>query len=342
MKIVFNAAVSSNPTQIVFIRDQVWFWIVFPLALFWLYQSSQPLSFGVLSRTSRFIDRMGRFWGVGGDWDSEAIWLFACSVTLLDILLQCSLGVIGLIVAHKFSLPAIATIPIALLTTYFVFLWGPAFLTQMRYDLIDDRRRYFKTIAVPLLMLPEILKTLWSYGRGVVRFVIITVLLNAVLIGGGILIFWLIGKIPGEGAHIVRGVVLSVLAATAPILVLIYFLREYLSHLRVSRSVRRTRVLSDSAFLNEMIELNDPLDVTEYVRAVRISRRDASRAISPDFLQGLIRTIENVAVSSDTTRIQVDPSNPTQLVSVENQKLLAWRSDVLDELGRLREFIRER
>ncbi|MFI6319837.1 NACHT domain-containing protein [Nonomuraea sp. NPDC050556] len=307
------------------------FLLLIPLGYFWSFQSSEPLSYPSTTRLKRFLQIVGDDNKGGTDTTGQARTLLWTTTILMGwvasggvLLLWDRLGLwwtLGCTVA-------------ALVFSVYVMTWGPAVLYGVRYDLFGERVRFGHLLVPMIRALPEM-------GRGMRGFGVARLGALAREVPGMLLVMLVFGGLiylVTEFAKIVGQVLFAVMIGIGVLYVLSVLLSEIRSRWRVRRAAA-TPTLTDEEFLTTVLGLDDPLDVAEYVRVIR-TRPEALRGLSRELVRDLSKLIEH------PRDLDVD-LHPVLRAAVDDLRLGArqlelWRGDVLDELGQVDEFLRER
>lgn len=307
------------------------FLLLIPLGYFWSFQSSQPLSYPSTTRLKRFLQMVADDSKITADTPGQARALLWTTTILLGWV-----GFAGFLLFGDRLGPwwALACTAAALVFSVYVMAWGPTILYGVRYDLFGERIRLGHLLVPMIRTLPEM-------GRGMRGFSLArlgalareapVLLLITVVLGG--LVYLLT-----EFADIVGRVLFSVMIGIGVIYVLWVLFSEVRSRWRVRRAAARP-TLTDEEFLATILTLDDALDVAEYVRVIR-SRPEALRGLSRELVRDLSKLIEH-------PRDLDFPMHPVLRAAVDDLRLgqwqlELWRGDVLDELGQVDEFLRER
>ncbi|AHI00407.1 hypothetical protein KALB_7049 [Kutzneria albida DSM 43870] len=316
-------------------------WVLLPAGSFWLLQSSQPLSLPTSTRTARFFQRaMDRVYGWNDRTDSAQLFLGIVVVTGISVLIQFVLAVAMPLLSAEFTQAAIGLATGPLLVLY-LYLWAPAVLNSTVNRPLGSAIRVRELFFAPLFYALRAVRVLATDGRPM-AFDLAGSLARMVLIGAAAYgASWLIVEFAGVVGIVLLAVVVVLVLAGAPIAVARLVIGEIRSRRAVRRGLRRTTALDEAVLLAEMSRFTDPLEVVDYLRALRVDRTEQARALRREFVQDLIRAVERSADTElDALPVLLGEGGAAEHVPVP--VLRGWRVEVLDELGRLSEFLTER
>jgi NACHT domain len=355
------------------LRTELIVYVLLPVALFWVYQSTEPLSYRTSTRSGRIISRVARrLFTWGNENQSEVMWVIICLIVAFQFLIFTILAIIDAFTLGPSS--GIKHFIVYGATVAYTVFWPCATTSAIRFDSSSRPMTWVAFFLTPWTKLRSIFTEILDIGiLGTIRIFLETLLYQAIVIGSIVGVFYVLSTYGGSVGNTIRTGLTYVLIGFIPVLVCWVVLRETLSRRKVMRRVRRGN-LNFEVLLSNMIELGDPVEVVDYVRELRYVRTGDTRRIPRELVQSLIHSIEaatdainsdsptpesNVTAVSDRSivgaleevRIAAELLNqPRHIIAnsagrtipVKNRVLTSWSGEVLDELGRLSEFLRER
>ncbi|MFI9381021.1 NACHT domain-containing protein [Kutzneria sp. NPDC052558] len=350
------AKVASNfliyqygPLDVIEWRYELMTWLVPPVALFWLFQSSQPMAFRAHTRMARLAHRMA-FWFDDVDEDdpdgTEILWLVLCVLYLWFAGLYLVLDVLDAVLTGD-ALYDVGQLALHLVSTLYVLIWGPAMLRRVRFGRLRTSTSVRSVVFAPVAELARmggaLVESVGTWLPAILKTVFTQIVVAAAIFG----VFFLLdqfGGTAGQWAHVGLEILLL---AILPVVVLVAIAAEVRSRWRVRSSLRRTRSIDQGVLINEMIGFADPTEAYEYLRALRFNRTNDLRAVRPELVRDLIRLIERSPQAEEATLALVVSSAASSngdatVIRIETRTLRSWHGEVLDELGRLQELLNER
>lgn len=286
---------------------------VAPVTLFWLFQSTQPLSYGApKGRFRRFAEDALRRWVDLGDMQGATnrflagISGFACVL----VVAQLATAVIAF-TSNRFgsALGMIVSVPLAV----YALLWGPSTLYVIRHGCPPEQLGPLGLARMPLTALrveehPMHTDGLIRAGLRALRAGAGAMVMMGTVLGG---LAYLVWRFRTAAGWVLGGVVVlcALLLATDLTRTL---LRHLLSHRRVARAAERGSS-GGPAFFSALRDLRDTTEAAEYVRLVRAVPRAEPLALDRRALRDYMASLPG-----------------------------ADNSELLDELGRLDEQLRTR
>jgi hypothetical protein len=333
-------------------------WILPPIILFWLVQSNPRLSYPRSTRTRRFFnvtDAEVRFFISGLIGLAGVLWGLAIVAHVDDSIAAISAG------GWLAGLFGVAVVPIV---TAYAGGWAPLFLTGfVRAGLpggVGVRELAFPVAAAAPLVrnrLHGYRGAIIEYGRhrlttrallkAVRRIVRISATVVAFVLGVAAffwLIIWLAGGFTvavGTVSFLAALTTCSIIAAFVGLLARI--VREMRSWNRVRHRIRETTTVEAKALLDDLCSLADPIGVAKYLLYLRTQRTEQARRLPRPFMRQLSILIQ--AASGNRARpAALEPPIAAALKTGRLNKAMlgSWSDGVLDEFGRLDEFLRER
>jgi hypothetical protein len=154
-------------------------------------------------------------------------------------------------------------------------------------------------------------------------------------------IFYVLENFAGTvGSYISRGLRFF-LVALLPAIIIFVLLRALISRIRLNRRTRKVMTMTPATFLALMSAARDDLDTAESIRLLRIHRSAEVRELPRSFVRGLSALIEGWD-KEPTLGLHGELVAALDDGRLDRARLKSWRGDVLDELGQLDEFLRER
>lgn len=291
------------------------FFVALPLTLFWLFQKSQPLSYGVAkSRLRRFVEEALRRWV---DLEKHPLNTTSCLKGLSGSAFALILAHVGLVgsglgrgsvlstVVPAFSLPLAA----------YAVLWGPSTLYLIRHGCSTKdlgaaglARTPWTALRVEEHPMNGVFNGPWVIrALRAVRESWTAVVATATVIGAMLYLFNRFAM----AAVLIWGCLVSLAAIVLLVDLSRALLRQLLSRRRVTRAAERGSS-GGAAFFSALSELRDTAEAAEYVRLVRAVPRAEPLALDRQALRRYIASLPETD------------------------------SELLDELGRLDEQLRTR
>ncbi|CCK27731.1 hypothetical protein BN159_3352 [Streptomyces davaonensis JCM 4913] len=291
------------------------FFVALPLTSFWLFQSSQPLSYGVAkSRLRRFVEETFRRWV-----DLKEVELSTTSYlkglsgfAVGSIGVHLTLMVFGLVRGSVLlAVFPVLSLPLAV----YILLWGPSTLFVIRHGcsardlgVAGLARTPWTALRVEEHPANGVFKGSWfARGLRVVRKTGPTLVAAGTFIGG--MAYLIIRFTLAFG--LIWGCVIGLGAIVFLVDLSRALLRQLLSRRRVTRAAERGSV-GGPAFFSALHDLRDTAEAAEYVRLVRAVPRAEPLALDRQALRRYIAELPETD------------------------------SELLDELGRLDEQLRTR
>lgn len=138
----------------------------------------------------------------------------------------------------------------------------------------------------------------------------------------------------------------ALLWAFFPLVLLLAIWRWVQSQRQVQRTLQRSRQLSSAKFIEALLNFEAPADAAEYVRLIRVRRSEEASRLPRSFIRQLERLIERTPQTAQQMADMSDLEASIRSAAADDRLtpriLWAWRGEVLDELGQLDEFLRER
>jgi hypothetical protein len=323
------------------IRFELIYSLLLPLAVFWLFQSSQPMSYrGSPSRIRRFFTRFMRVWNRKGDFSgTDGIWFMGMCLASFDLVGNLVYAIYELADRHfTYGFLVFATQSLA---HPYVLLWGPSVLIAVATAGVGEQMRLRNTVKLPVEMFGDSSRDFLEAIRGSWPEIVGSMLVGyAIPVGTIYGIFYLLDHFAGHAGHYVVLSITILLTSILPLILLVEVLRHAVSRRRVRRQLRRDHDFSPAVFVQALQGLADATEAAEYVRLLRVVQPDQARKLPLEFVRKLAATLE----TSDDPVIVIgglDP-DPPQTITLSKQQTSGWRTGVLDEVGRLAEFLRER
>jgi hypothetical protein len=333
----------SDPTTW---RSEILFWIFFPLSLFWLFQSTVPMSYPFESRMSRFYRRAFSSMGWSTSWSTGALWIFLGYIATVSILFNIGFAV-AYAVTHDYWNAALE-LTVRPLITFYVILWGASALVCVRFAYFEDNfdpmgESVGRIIFAPFYAVPDLIFNLRRNMRIFLLNLLKTLLLQASIAAAIFGIIFLLDHYAGKIGRRAAVILPIALLALLPTILIIIGLREATSRWRVKRTVAASDSFTPIYFLNTLCGFADAVEAAEYLHAIRLYRSREVRSLPREFVGKLIRMIENAPDSGEINPVGNEVLDNAVAQSLITLTLLhLWRLEVLDELGELHQFLRER
>ena len=331
----------SRISSVYDIRFEIIYVVLLPLAWFWAIQSSTPMSYvAPASRIRRFFLGFLRIMfgrrQTRGTPETDDIWItinFTASILLVLYLV-----IIGVLFANDHIRSGMLNIVGAILFIY-SFLWGPALLLAVRMGTDGSELRTLRIAILPLQAFSGFIR---EYGRVLHRilyYTIIGIIPVAIFIAAVDGILYLLEHFAGHvGRDVSDGISIAFLYIV-PIGIVVLLVRNYLSRRRVRRSVAASSGFGPEVFLNNLRELADPTEAAEYIRLLRVRYPDRTKQLPLELVRELAATIEK---ADPNNSLSTAWSEEVRALVMERSNSNEWATGVLDEIGRLAEFLRDR
>ena len=321
------------------LRTELLYSAVFPIGFFWLFQSSDPISYPRRSPIQRFFSRVFRLFGFRSEWLESRTIGYSLILIVASLIFWTMLYLMygGMLFGSWLDLSFLAYV---LLFAYSL-AWGPAVLTAVNRNLFSRRLRWWE-MAVPLVAIWPIV---WAAVRfaglrivghvlwGMLRFVLWT----ATLLG----MFYLLERFAGTaGRFIVIGIKV-LLFAVAPAMIIVAVAREVVARVRLRRRIRRADVSTPASFLSALAATAGPIEAADFIRLVRTRRTSEVRGLPRQFVREFAAAIESSG-QEEAGDVDADIAAALESKVLTRAMLRQWHGDVLDELGQLDEYLRER
>ena len=219
------------------------------------------------------------------------------------------------------------------------FLWGPALLLAVRMGTDGSELRTLRIAILPLQAFSGFIR---EYGRVLHRilyYTIIGIIPVAIFIAAVDGILYLLEHFAGHvGRDVSDGISIAFLYIV-PIGIVVLLVRNYLSRRRVRRSVAASSGFGPEVFLNNLRELADPTEAAEYIRLLRVRYPDRTKQLPLELVRELAATIEK---ADPNNSLSTAWSEEVRALVMERSNSNEWATGVLDEIGRLAEFLRDR
>jgi hypothetical protein len=140
----------------------------------------------------------------------------------------------------------------------------------------------------------------------------------------------------GSTGHIVVKGVEYLFVILLPAIIVVVLIREIMSWWRVRRHVASRDELTPEHLLETLVSFREPEEAATYLEMLRLGSAERIRTLDRPFVRQLIRLVEESDGDIDVVlrRALANQLSPVVLTS--------WKRGVLDELGRIDEFLRER
>jgi hypothetical protein len=341
-KIAYDYAIGAATLDLYSLRVEIIVWLLFPLALFWLMQSSVPLSYGGTSRLRQFFERvMHRAYGwQRGENDTETMTV----VTTVMVAWMCGLSiVVGVteLVGGEVLL-GIADLTFTTLFGAYVLAWGPVLLVAVRGRWLSDRATLREVALVPVEAAANVAPRMREYWRPVGTHMLFALVAQAVGVGIILGAFYLLDHYAGRvGDWVVRIATIG-FVLLLPLIIVLAGIREIRSRMRVRRTLRESKMIDGDEFLRKLCSFDEPAEVAEYIRLLTLRQSTDARTIPSDLVRELVRMIERASAVDGDANVNGAIERAVLAGELTPSRLDSWSGEVLDELGRLNEMLRRR
>jgi len=332
--------------NIVSIRAELLVWVLFPLAIFWLFQATEPLSFGARSAIRRFFDNVMRRafgWQVQ-DYETEVfatLLMGMVAIASIGDIIQGTVDIVGgrYLVASGdlFIRPALAVYALA---------WGPVVLVAVHQGWFSPTARLYEGAFIFRRAVPEVRKRA-AYARPLAKVLLVGLCVQAIIVGvlfGAIYLLEHFGG--GAGTAVVKIVGIGVLAVL-PVIIVVSVAWEVRSSWRVKRKASEQQKMTPAVLLEALTSFKEPSETAAYLELLRVHQNDQLRQLPRPFLRQLARLIEASKREDEDLATGSSVLEPSLRSAVDERRLsparlASWDGDVLDQLGRIDESLRER
>ncbi|MEW2509701.1 NACHT domain-containing protein [Streptomyces sp. NPDC046870] len=313
------------------LRAEVLWWWLFPFFIFWWFQSSRPLSYGAaMGRGRRLVERVARRLG----WqmpeiEADTIMGLAVMAAGVNAGWVVGWGIARIVTDHVAT--GVAHLALYAPLSVATLLWGPSVLYLAYYGTSArelSTGRLILAIAAAARIKEHPIRRLSALDW--LRFVLLAVG-RYVLTSGPFLLLYYLLSLAGPTGRTISLAVAATLAAIFPLIFLVASVREFRSHRRVRRAVRRGSQ-GNTQFFENMFSLQNADEAAEYVQLVRGSPALGSLGLDQHQVRACIGLLQNGAESSADN----DGHNLCRLVKWQGNQGL------IDQLGRLDEQLRAR
>jgi hypothetical protein len=348
LRVLYDYLAGAWTADISSVRFEVLWWIFFPIAIFWIFQATEPLSFSSQSTVRRFfgnVMRRGFGWQVD-EFETETFGLLLVGVVAIDGL--------GSIIGGGFSAAngdysvAIGDFVLGPLLAALALAWGPSVLAAVHQRWLSDEIRLHEVALVFRRAVPEAYRRAKGFAGPLIRIffvgILIQVVAAAVIVGVYLLLDNLAGSFGQTLAHAMRWILLGLF----PIVIVYTVFREIRSRRRIKRQLDSNATLGPATLLETLTSFGEPSEASAYLEELRIRHADEVRSLPRSFIRQLIRLIESVDQPGEPqTSPKLDELETPLVIAIREKQLtaahlFAWQGAVLDQLGQLDEFLRER
>lgn len=320
------------------LRSQLLLWLLLPLTLFWWLQSTQPLSYRTTSRWGALGVRMMSLAGWPQESDTQTFWWLVRLVAAIQVLLDVSLACIGLFWGGLTPIEIVGRFLLVPLLSIYALLWGGATILRIGSDRGAEVPALRWLLRAPIGSVRRLAGTVrdnfWVFVKAAAYLIVGQALLFGVFFG----ISYVLSHYAGRIGDYVWKVIAVVFLALWPVILLVSAVRLLLQHRQVRRTAGSSKRLTEEQLMDDLRSFKTPMDAAEYLRMVmRVRSDELRRNVGRLFVQTLLREIEagqvELPVSSLARRYVTNPSE--WLASG-----VACSDEVVDELGRMSEFLR--
>jgi hypothetical protein len=344
--IVYDFASDSRAPSIESVRLELIFWLVVPIAIFWIFQSTKPLSYGQHSSARRILGsvmKRGLGWQVD-DFSSKPFALLLVGVIVVDSV--ASLAVNGITIANgNAGFIVVLGLILGPVLAMYALSWGPTILAGVHQSWFTDDVRFYEPFLIFRRGIPEAYERCKGFVGFLVRAFIVGIAIQAV--GAGVILglLYLLDHLAGDGGRIAVKVISVLFLAFFPAIIILAIGREVRSRRRIRRMVGSSGNVTPKSVLSALVQFKDISEASVYLELMRLRRAEDMRRLPRVFVRQLIRLVESArhdeqlvipADLEESLRMAMDEGRLDQAV------LLGWRGSVLDQLGQLDEFLRER
>jgi hypothetical protein len=321
------------------IRYQVLYGFLVPLGIFWLFQSTSPLSYATPSSGIRrfFTSFMGLIgWRRKDHAETDALW-YGLQVLAIFLLLV-GIGEMGYDLANGRVEQALVTdLALSLLFLY-CLLWGPGVLYAIGEEWEPDgtETRFSRMLTKPVRSIAELFAAVgWEVPKvlGMLVLGLIPIAITIAALDG---ILFVLKYYAG---HVGRDVGFGVgyaLLAILPVGIVVLLVRAYLSRRKLKRTLAHDAAFGPARFLADLGELTDPAAAVTYLEMLRVRYPERLKSLPLAFVRDVEAALEPGRVVAETAwSVQIRELAEARSVLPE------WGSGVLDEVGRISEFLRE-
>lgn len=339
----YDYLVAGGPFSVIWVRGELISVAFLPFAWFWIFQSTEPLSYGSQARIRRFFGNVMRrafSWRLE-EMETELMALLLSGLVAIVVAVGVVDGVVSLLKGHLTV--GVAKISVGVLLDIYLLAWGPTLLVGVHQRWLSPAVHWYEAAAIFRKALPDVRKRL-GYARGVATAIVATLVFQAAFIGAILGIFYLLDHLAGSTGHIVVKGVEYLFVILLPAIIVVVLIREIMSWWRVRRHVASRDELTPEHLLETLVSFREPEEAATYLEMLRLGSAERIRTLDRPFVRQLIRLVEESNGAVVTERdgdidVVLRRALANQLSPVV---LTSWKRGVLDELGRIDEFLRER
>ncbi|MFI6999183.1 NACHT domain-containing protein [Nocardia sp. NPDC050175] len=338
---------SGEPFAYHTLRAVLIFYFAMPIAFFWMFVASTPISFrSEPSALRRFLSRVFSRYGMAymDDADSSEACLYILSFIFVSVYAFNAVMITIDIIRGEYRDILVLALGGVLYT--YAWAWGLACVHGFRFSwpILYSILRY---ATAPWSFVWMSVRTLTEIGA---RFLIVT-FIRSFVTGAFYLTlfygtFYVLRTYAGWiGQEIASWLSIS-LTLVLPVLLCAALVREFLSRRRVKKLFEQSRFNDVQGFLVGLARLRDSVEVSDYLRLWRTQKT----AIVKRFDRRVIRCLSMLAAGvDDDTAFELAMGNAPQSVALafsngllSREIIRSWGNETLDELGKLDELARAR
>ena len=219
----------------------------------------------------------------------------------------------------------------------YTFIWGPSVLLEISEGRDGRELRVANLVAAPIRGMVDFFA---EWGSAIPSFLwacVIGIIPAAIFVAVTSGIYYLLDHLAGHAGHDAVADIRIGLLCVFPIWLGALMLRSYLSGRRVRRRVNRSSQFGPAEFLAELHGLPEAAEAVEYLRLLRVTYPERAKRVPLALVREMAAAIEGGERAAEYT---TEWSALVAAVVKDRCSEAEWAAGVLDEVGRLAEFLR--